>query len=99
MPDLAATPEPEPRTYPADEPGVIDLGSRHFLLPTDGAWLWWHDCPAVAHPAWGWFGQRSDGRASGHVITATEPMTVQGSLVCLECGDHGFIREGRWERA
>lgn len=25
-----------------------------------------------------------------------EPLTLSPSLLCNRCGDHGFIREGRW---
>jgi hypothetical protein len=91
--------------YPALEPGVIDMGARHFMWPQPGdGWfiLWWHDCPAVAHVSWGWIGQPRDGRqASGHVIRFSgEPdqptVTVDGSLLCTDCGDHGFIRDSRW---
>jgi hypothetical protein len=29
-------------------------------------------------------------------VQSWEPLTVSPSLLCLRCGDHGFIREGRW---
>lgn len=34
----------------------------------------------------------------GHVwqVGSFEPLTVSPSLLCTRCGDHGFIREGRW---
>lgn len=28
-----------------------------------------------------------------------EPLTLSPSLLCRSCGDHGFIREGKWVRA
>lgn len=85
--------------YPADEPDVVDLGDRHFALPVglDG-YLWHHDGPHRSCRSWGWFGAR-DGRESGHRIVSHDPLTVEGSLIHPECGDHGFIREGRWVRA
>jgi hypothetical protein len=105
-------------TYPEGEPGVIDLGHRHFVAPlsvparlwegtevTDcwpehpTGYRWWHDCrwrvERGLHTSWGWFGETPNGR-SGHVITSTEPLTVEGSLLCPDCGDHGFIRAGQW---
>lgn len=86
-------------TYPADpalDPDVIDIGHRHFVRPNGaGGYLWWHDCPAVEHVSWGWFGPW-DEVASGHVIVSHDPLTVQGSLLCVECQDHGFIQGGRW---
>jgi hypothetical protein len=29
-------------------------------------------------------------------VVTWEPLTLSPSLLCRECGDHGFIREGRW---
>jgi hypothetical protein len=82
--------------YPADESGVIDIGHRHFLRPAEPAgFLWWHDCPAAEHVSWGWFGAVG-GKVSGHVIEPGEPLTVAGSLVCTDCGDHGWVRAGQW---
>ncbi len=100
------------RTYPEDERFVADIGLRHFLRPhvIDGdgkvrAWLWWHDCPAVEHVSWGWIGDKMDGTKSGHGVPALDlapwppvggEFTVEGSLICERCGDHGWIRAGRW---
>ncbi len=85
--------------YPADKPEAMDLGDRHFVMPNGhGGYMWWHDCPAVEHISWGWFGPNGD-QASGHIIVTHDPLTVQGSLVCEACRDHGFIRGGRWVRA
>lgn len=32
----------------------------------------------------------------GHRITQTAPLTIEPSILCPDCGTHGFIREGRW---
>lgn len=29
-------------------------------------------------------------------IDQLEPLTLSPSLLCTACGDHGFVREGRW---
>ena len=29
-------------------------------------------------------------------VLQEEPLTLSPSLLCLACGHHGFIREGRW---
>jgi hypothetical protein len=29
-------------------------------------------------------------------VESWEPLTVSPSVLCRECGHHGFIREGRW---
>jgi hypothetical protein len=31
-------------------------------------------------------------------VEGWEPLTVSASLLCT-CGDHGWIKQGRWERA
>ena len=41
--------------------------------------------------------ERASGRPSW-TVHSWEPLTLAPSLVC-HCGDHGFIREGRWVRA
>jgi hypothetical protein len=33
---------------------------------------------------------------AGHVIVTVDPLTVSPSILCLDCGLHGFIRDGRW---
>lgn len=29
-------------------------------------------------------------------VQAWDPLTLSPSLLCTACGDHGFIREGKW---
>jgi len=31
--------------------------------------------------------------------TSIEPLTLEPSIKCLVCGDHGWIREGKWVSA
>lgn len=87
--------------YPAGEVGVYDIGNRHFVVPYgEAGYRWWHDCPAVEHVSWGWIGRVSAERESGHRIVHHAPsLTVEGSLICPDCGDHGFIRDMRWVAA
>lgn len=85
--------------YPADLKAATDLGQRHFVMPgsNDDEYLWWHDCNGDRPVGgWGWFGRGQDGRESGHHIRSEDPLTVAGSLICTVCGDHGFIRDGKW---
>jgi len=35
----------------------------------------------------------------GHSITSTDPLTVTPSILCGECGRHGFITGGVWQEA
>jgi hypothetical protein len=44
---------------------------------------------------------RSDDSAgrSRWTVESWEPLTLSPSLLCRVCGDHGFIRQGKWEPA
>lgn len=35
----------------------------------------------------------------GHRIESDDPLTVSPSILCPDCGTHGFIRNGRWVEA
>lgn len=37
--------------------------------------------------------------AGGWTLHSVDPLHVEPSILCTVCGDHGFIREGRWVRA
>lgn len=30
------------------------------------------------------------------IVESWQPITLSPSLLCLRCGDHGFVRDGRW---
>lgn len=32
-------------------------------------------------------------------VEQAEPFTISPSILCRACGDHGFIRDGKWVRA
>ena len=32
-------------------------------------------------------------------VESWDPLTISPSVLCNKCGDHGFIRDGRWVRA
>lgn len=32
-------------------------------------------------------------------VEQREPLTLSPSILCRACGNHGFIRNGKWERA
>jgi len=56
---------------------------------------------------------RPDGRQCGHIATwdgsqgpnrtwtlvLLDPLHIEPSLLCRVCGDHGFVRNGRWQSA
>lgn len=33
---------------------------------------------------------------NGHSVVSLEPLTISPSILCGECGAHGFIRDGVW---
>lgn len=33
---------------------------------------------------------------SGHTLVSEDPITVTPSILCPDCGLHGFITDGRW---
>jgi len=32
-------------------------------------------------------------------VVQEDPLTISPSILCRACGDHGYVRNGRWERA
>lgn len=55
----------------------------------------WFDTES-ARAAWGGGGGRNRPMWK---VEQEEPLTLSPSILCLQCGDHGFIREGRWVTA
>lgn len=35
-------------------------------------------------------------KANAWQVESREPLALSPSLLCRRCGDHGFIRDGRW---
>lgn len=79
--------------------GCIDLGGGHF-------WRWLQDGDAIwRHPGCqSWFLVDLT-TGTHHSITKgshgdLEGFTIHASLLCpIGCGDHGFVREGKWVAA
>jgi hypothetical protein len=54
-----------------------------------------------------WSHRRPDGHNCGlgrisyrhHVLEREDPLTIGGSLLCLTCRRHGFVRDGKWVEA
>lgn len=34
---------------------------------------------------------------AGHRIVQLDPLTIEPSILCPDCGTHGFVRAGRWQ--
>lgn len=78
-----------PRHIDSTQPGKLDIG-------------WKHPC-ADYIPADFW-SQVDVSTGTRHVIVAGGPgdeehLTIQGSLLCLNCKTHGFIENGKWRQA
>lgn len=43
-----------------------------------------------------WAAVFAKGQIATWKIEQLEPLTLSPSLLCRVCGDHGFIREGKW---
>ena len=43
--------------------------------------------------------QTFEGAIDTWKVENDEPITLSPSILCRACGDHGFIRDGKWVRA
>ena len=65
------------------EAGIIETHPhRQTGKPCSGAVLWNRRDTILKSPTWR--------------LISREPLTLEPSILCRECGNHGFIREGRW---
>lgn len=35
----------------------------------------------------------------GHEVLSTDPLHIEASILCEDCGTHGWVRDGRWVSA
>ncbi len=73
--------------------GELPEGVANYV-PTVRDILWLHACRG--RPVVGWLDVTSGTR---HRLANDDPehLTVEPSVVCPSgCGDHGFVRDGRW---
>lgn len=97
-------------TAPLDPPAdAIDIGGDHRIklasFEGEPAGIdYWHLKP---DGSWckGWADFRGSkwavqfGPNTGWELVKLNPLTLAPSLLCRVCGDHGFIREGKWMTA
>lgn len=43
--------------------------------------------------------QQFNGTIATWKVEQDEPLTLSPSILCRACGDHGFVRNGKWVRA
>lgn len=60
-------------------------------------WRWDHLCEVVPDPDHGQIRKRIAAYLSrGHRVVSDDPLTIEGSLLCLSCRLHGHVRDGLW---
>jgi hypothetical protein len=83
-----------------DEQNAISLVTWKNEAEPYGA-IWYHASPKTGECCFGSF----DWRRPDHPDFrqgplwergSADPLTISPSLLCLDCGAHGFIKEGRW---
>lgn len=42
--------------------------------------------------------EKAFGDRTAWTVESWDPLTLSPSLLCMVCGDHGFIRNGKWVR-
>lgn len=83
-----------PDLTPAGYTRAVDHGRVTSLHYPDGTVRIRHECTRqrdgqtlVAAPAL---------TTPGHVVVSTDPVTVTPSILCEDCGLHGYITDGVW---
>lgn len=102
----------EESAWPPDGERIdIDLGDDHLLAFAEyegersGASVWHRKADGSICAGWIAFEGRAWARSfTGNPIATwkieqEDPLTLSPSLLCRACGDHGFVRGGRWVRA
>lgn len=74
-----------------------NAGSGHHWGWTENGDLFWlHSCSA--RPGWS-VGTIDLTSGTKHHLVSREPLTVEASVLCDACGDHGWFRDGKWVSA
>lgn len=91
---------------PSDQRGPIDLGSGHSLRPLhdDGkvfGYVEYHPTPDGGVCRGSVPLDIPEQPMAGHrwKVVQQDPLTLEPSILCRLCGNHGWIREGRWVKA
>lgn len=77
---------------PIDLGGGITEAEIRFIDGVPGGLYYEHQC-VRAKPTPGYI---PFGPPQGWTLEKLEPLTLSPSLLCRQCGHHGFIRDGRW---
>jgi hypothetical protein len=87
--------EHRPELVEPDAEAVVHVGYDHAIhFYSDGSARFAHECDR---------GERGLVRCApllqldgGHQIVTRYPLTIRPSILCGDCGTHGFITDGRW---
>lgn len=73
---------------------IIGSNTKDVLVYADGTLRFRHHCKVI------------DGTClvvapalrlgEGHQVVSMDPLTIEPSILCPDCGTHGFIRHGEW---
>jgi hypothetical protein len=86
---------------------AIDLGDGHAMVLREfqgevaGIDLHHPGCPSpdfIPFTGRSW-AREFNGRITSWEVGQDSPLTLSPSILCRACGDHGFIRDGKWVRA
>jgi len=84
---------------------LTETGDHRYLrVDYEGQWVGIHEFhlhPVTGRPCGGWapFAGTALDTGNGWTVESLEPLTLSPSLLCRICGNHGFIRAGRWIEA
>lgn len=53
----------------------------------------------IAFAGRSWANSFGPGAIATWTVESDEPITLSPSILCRACGDHGFVRGGKWVRA
>lgn len=88
----------------------IDIGDGHAIefyctdaVPTAGCFVYHPDtgagCGGRGSVMFDKPGLEAFGSHAKWMLVDEQPLTLEPSILCTVCGDHGYIRQGRWVAA
>jgi hypothetical protein len=84
----------------AVEPGWTDrvtvAEGKHVLFYPDGAVRFEHRCDRSHRAAGVIVCAPALQIGNGHTVVTRDPLTIVASILCSDCGTHGFVTAGRW---
>lgn len=94
--DLTFIEDEQRRVQVADDMALVFDGQANSGVH----WRWDHLCETVKDPIEGTVQKRVALYLSpGHRVTSDDPLTIEGSLLCVGCKLHGWVRDGKWVHA